>query len=58
MVLVRGVVVFSCQSSLLMLSFYVCSVAKEPDLKEWTSRAKLCDKLHDPVCSRNFFIVE
>nr|GMD10377.1 CTP synthase-like [Ipomoea batatas] len=45
-----GVVVFSCLSSLLMPSFfYVCSVAQEPDLKVWTSRAKLCDMLHEPV---------
>nr|GMD05468.1 CTP synthase-like isoform X1 [Ipomoea batatas] len=24
-------------------------VAQEPDLKVWTSRAKLCDMLHEPV---------
>ncbi|XP_008798433.1 CTP synthase isoform X2 [Phoenix dactylifera] len=24
-------------------------VAREPDLDEWTNRAKLCDSLHDPV---------
>ncbi|CAL1361450.1 unnamed protein product [Linum trigynum] len=24
-------------------------VAKEPDLKEWTARAELCDALHEPV---------
>ncbi|KAI3965960.1 hypothetical protein MKX01_010917 [Papaver californicum] len=25
------------------------SVVREPDLVDWTSRAQLCDKLHDPV---------
>ena len=25
------------------------SVAREPDLKEWTARTKIYDKLHDPV---------
>ncbi|CAI0546161.1 unnamed protein product [Linum tenue] len=25
------------------------SVAKEPDLREWTARAELCDALHEPV---------
>lgn len=37
-----------------------CSVTKEPDLKEWTARAELCDKLHKPVsltkiCLQLFF---
>ena len=26
-----------------------CSIAREPDLEEWTSRAKIADLLHEPV---------
>ncbi|GMN55607.1 hypothetical protein TIFTF001_024730 [Ficus carica] len=26
-----------------------CSVAREPDLEEWTARTKICDLLHSPV---------
>ncbi|KAF4359831.1 hypothetical protein G4B88_020352 [Cannabis sativa] len=27
------------------------SIARQPDLEEWTSRAEIADLLHDPVCS-------
>ncbi|XP_058095363.1 uncharacterized protein LOC131240869 isoform X2 [Magnolia sinica] len=27
----------------------LCKVTREPILEEWTSRAELCDRLHDPV---------
>ncbi|THG02934.1 hypothetical protein TEA_013834 [Camellia sinensis var. sinensis] len=31
------------------IEFISCSVAGIPTLKEWTSRAELCDRLHEPV---------
>lgn len=27
----------------------VCSVAKEPDFKEWAAKTKVYDEPHDPV---------
>ena len=27
----------------------ICSVARKPELKEWTARTKVFDTLHDPV---------
>ncbi|XP_058106419.1 uncharacterized protein LOC131249652 [Magnolia sinica] len=32
----------------------LCRVTREPILEEWTSRAGLCDRLHDPVRLRHF----
>lgn len=34
--------------------FITCSVAGEPCLEEWVSRAELCDMLHDQVGSKYF----
>ena len=43
----------------MKLCSIIFSVAGEPCLEEWVSRAERCDMLHDPVGSKhfsNFFI--
>jgi len=35
----------------------ICSVAREPELEEWTARTKVFDTLHDPVGQRHLIHV-
>ncbi|CAN1225999.1 CTP synthase 2 [Linum grandiflorum] len=39
----------SNSAMLSIYSFRIHSVTRDPDLREWTVRAELCDELHEPV---------